>query len=92
MNLTKHRVLVTGGSSGIGLEIAAEFVKRGNNVAICGRDLDKLKFAQTNIGAQAAIQCDLAEEFSVPTLVAETKKATWRALDSRKQCGRSVQL
>lgn len=75
MNLSRHNILVTGGGSGIGLEIAREFVRRGNNVAICGRNLEKLKHAQTNIGAQAAIRCDLAEPYSIPQLVADTKRS-----------------
>ncbi|MDH3492913.1 MAG: SDR family NAD(P)-dependent oxidoreductase, partial [Acidobacteriota bacterium] len=75
MNLSKHKVLVTGGGSGIGLEIAREFVTRGNQVAICGRDSKKLKLAQSSIGAQAAIRCDLAEPYAIPKLVADTSRS-----------------
>lgn len=75
MKLTRNRVLVTGGGSGIGLEIAREFVKRGNDVAICGRNINKLRLSQSSIGAQAAIRCDLAEEYAIPELVAEATKS-----------------
>ena len=75
MNLSKHKVLVTGGGSGIGLEIAREFVKRGNRVALCGRNLAKLKLSQSSIGADAVFRCDLAEEYAIPKLVAETNKS-----------------
>ena len=75
MKLSKHKVLVTGGGSGIGLEIAREFVRRGNSVAIAGRNIEKLRIAQSTIAAQAAIRCDLSEKYSVPKLVAETKKS-----------------
>jgi len=75
MNLSKHKVLVTGGGSGIGLEIAREFVRRGNQVAICGRNLSTLKLSQSVIGAQSAIRCDLAEPYAIPKLVADAKRS-----------------
>eukprot|EP01038_Epipyxis_sp_PR26KG_P007969 gene7969-10809_t len=40
----KH-ILVTGGSSGIGLEIAKEYLKRGAHVTIAARDVKKLQYA-----------------------------------------------
>lgn len=41
----KH-VLVTGGSSGIGLELAKQYLQRGANVSIVARNKDKLKQAK----------------------------------------------
>ena len=38
MKLTDVRALVTGGSSGIGFEIAKQLKERGAEVVICGRD------------------------------------------------------
>lgn len=37
MDLSKQRVLVTGGTRGIGLELARSFLRRGSSVAVCGR-------------------------------------------------------
>ena len=43
----KHKkVLVTGSSYGIGLEIAKDFSKAGSVIALNGRDKSKLKKAQ----------------------------------------------
>ncbi|MBX2843807.1 MAG: SDR family NAD(P)-dependent oxidoreductase [Flammeovirgaceae bacterium] len=36
MNLSGNTILITGGSSGIGLEMAKEFLKRNNKVIITG--------------------------------------------------------
>jgi 3-dehydrosphinganine reductase len=44
----KH-VLVTGGSSGIGLEVAREYLKKGANVSIMARDKKKLDAAKADL-------------------------------------------
>jgi short-subunit dehydrogenase len=42
-------VLVTGGSRGLGLELAREFGRRGARVAICARDADTLAAARADL-------------------------------------------
>jgi uncharacterized oxidoreductase len=42
MNPSGRTVLVTGGTSGIGLGIAEAFYKRRSSVIVCGRDMSKL--------------------------------------------------
>lgn len=51
----KH-VLVTGGSSGIGLEVAREYIRKGANVSIMARDKKKLDIAKADLiaGSKAA--------------------------------------
>ncbi|MDP9080218.1 MAG: SDR family NAD(P)-dependent oxidoreductase [Bacteroidota bacterium] len=43
MNTTGNTILITGGTSGIGLAFAEEFIKEGNKVIITGRRADRLK-------------------------------------------------
>jgi NAD(P)-dependent dehydrogenase (short-subunit alcohol dehydrogenase family) len=42
-------VVITGGSSGIGLNTADKFLKLGANVSICGRKIQKLKEAKNQL-------------------------------------------
>lgn len=50
-----RRVLVTGGSSGIGLETARAFLDGGaDEVIICGRDADRLQAARAALGERVA--------------------------------------
>ncbi|WP_088242436.1 SDR family oxidoreductase [Calothrix rhizosoleniae] len=71
MKLSGHKVLITGGNGGIGLELAREFVTRGNQVAICGRDTQKLAQAKTLLGDVKTVQSDLAIASQIPLLVRE---------------------
>ena len=50
--LTGKRILITGGSSGIGLAIAKKCVECGADVLITGRNKDKLDAAVNEIGKQ----------------------------------------
>ena len=45
LNLKNKIAVITGGSKGIGFATALMLVKKGANVAICGRDFNKLKEA-----------------------------------------------
>ena len=51
MNTTNKTILVTGGGSGIGFQIAKLFSQKGNKVIITGRDEERLK------KAAAALRC-----------------------------------
>ena len=49
MMLKNKTIIITGGSSGMGLGMAKQFVKEGANVVITGRDLDRLANAKQEI-------------------------------------------
>ncbi|MBE9008553.1 SDR family NAD(P)-dependent oxidoreductase [Fortiea sp. LEGE XX443] len=73
MKLSKQTVLVTGGSAGIGFELARKFKQHNNRVIICGRNAEQLLKAAQEIGDIETIQCDLAQEADIYALV-ETLK------------------
>ncbi|MBL4642464.1 MAG: SDR family NAD(P)-dependent oxidoreductase [Flavobacteriaceae bacterium] len=60
MYLSNNKILITGGSSGIGLELAIQLLKRNNNVLICGRNLQRLQAAKQQNPRLEIFQCDLA--------------------------------
>ena len=68
MDLKSAKVLVTGGSSGIGLATAKRLVAAGAKVAICGRNGERLRAAAKSAGA-AAIEADVSREADVARLV-----------------------
>ena len=74
MDLSKAKALVTGGSSGIGLETARQLRLRGAQVAICGRDRQKLERAAGEIGA-LAIHADVSIETDVTRMVGAVVEA-----------------
>lgn len=64
MDFRGKTALVTGGASGIGLELSRRFVSSGAKVVICGRRKDALDEAKALVPELATIQCDLSEEGS----------------------------
>jgi 3-oxoacyl-[acyl-carrier protein] reductase len=69
MDLKTAKVLVTGGSSGIGYSTAQLLRDRGAEVAICGRKADALDEASSELGA-LGIVCDVSKEDEVIRMVA----------------------
>lgn len=70
-DLSGKRVLVTGGGSGAGANLAAGFAAAGAEVVICGRrmaPLDAIAATHANI---TALSCDVTDEASVDALFAK---------------------
>ncbi len=61
MKISNRTVLVTGGSSGIGLGIAEEFSRAGSRVIVCGRDRTKLSAVEKKLTGGTVIQCDVGD-------------------------------
>ena len=51
MDVKNSKILITGGSSGIGKETARHFIQKGAKVVITGRDENKLNRVAQEIGA-----------------------------------------
>jgi uncharacterized oxidoreductase len=59
MNTSNNTILITGGTSGIGLAFAEEFLRFGNKVIICGRRKDRLKHIKENHPEIITHECDI---------------------------------
>ncbi len=70
MDLRKAKVLVTGGSSGIGYATAQLLRDRGAAVAICGRNAEAVESAANELGA-LGIVADVSVESDVRRMVAK---------------------
>ncbi|MRI01904.1 SDR family NAD(P)-dependent oxidoreductase [Kriegella sp. EG-1] len=62
MLLQDKTILITGGSSGIGLELARRLSEKNNKVIICSRSLDKLQRAKMEIASLEIFQCDISKK------------------------------
>jgi uncharacterized oxidoreductase len=66
MRTSGHLALVTGGGSGIGLEIARALVGAGNTVVIAGRSPDRLAAAAEQVPGVHAVRLDIADTAGLP--------------------------
>jgi uncharacterized oxidoreductase len=64
MRVSGNTVLITGGGSGIGLALAEEFGRRGNEVILCGRRLERLRAARERVPQAHIRVCDLSRASS----------------------------
>jgi uncharacterized oxidoreductase len=62
MQTTRNTILITGGSTGIGLAMAEAFIKTGNDVLICGRRESKLLEAKQKFPQLHTRVCDIAKK------------------------------
>lgn len=68
MKLTARTVLITGGTSGIGLELAGQLLERGNVVVVTGRKKEALAAAQQRFPALHAIRSDVSDPDAIRLL------------------------
>lgn len=62
MELSNQTIFITGGSSGIGLELGKRFIEKNNKVIICGRSAEKLEAVKKQYPQLETVQCDLSDE------------------------------
>jgi uncharacterized oxidoreductase len=68
MKTTNNTVLITGGSAGIGFEIAKLLTEQGNHVIITGRNEERLKEAAAQLQNVTAIPSDVSKDEDVQRL------------------------
>ncbi len=80
--LTGKRTLITGGTTGIGLETARQFLAEGAHVTITGSNKDNLAAAQRELGGKViAIYSDAGQVGAQAELAAQLR-AHWTHLDA----------
>jgi uncharacterized oxidoreductase len=68
MKLSGNTILITGGSSGIGLELAKKLEALGNQILITGRDAKKLEAAKKLLPKVRAYQSDVSDAAAIEAL------------------------
>ncbi|MDK9362906.1 SDR family oxidoreductase [Lelliottia wanjuensis] len=79
--LTGKYTLITGGTSGIGLATAQEFIAEGAHVAVTGRNPETLAEAQRVLGDNAWVIAADAGDISAQQQLADILASRWPRLD-----------
>jgi len=68
VELNNKTILITGGTSGIGLELARQLLQRGNTVIVTGRDRQKLDATSHSLPGIHAFQSDVSDPEAIVAL------------------------
>ena len=79
--LAAKRALITGGTSGIGLETARQFLREGARVMITGNNPRNLEAARAELGPEVVVLASDASNVAAQQLVADKVRETFGALD-----------
>jgi uncharacterized oxidoreductase len=69
MKLTGNTILITGGSSGIGLALAKAFYDLGNTIIVAARNIEKLNALKAQLTGGNIIECDITRQADIDKLV-----------------------
>jgi len=73
MDLNTAKIIITGGSTGIGYETARQLISKGAKVVICSRNKSEIEKAAQEIGA-IGLQADISKEDEVKALFKEASE------------------
>ncbi|NNF98121.1 MAG: SDR family NAD(P)-dependent oxidoreductase [Desulfobacteraceae bacterium] len=62
LHLKDNTILITGGASGIGLELTKTLFRMGNTMIICGRSEEKLQQVKRELPQVHILQCDISDQ------------------------------
>src|SRR6185312_840014 len=79
--LKGKRALITGGTSGIGLEVARQFLSEGAQVAITGKSPATLEAARKEFGDQVQVIASDAGDVAAQRALAKAVSKSFGALD-----------
>lgn len=68
MRLSGRTILITGGSSGIGLELARRLIEKGNTVIVTGRNEESLEKARLSLPGLETLRSDVAKPAAISAL------------------------
>lgn len=71
MQLRQRTILITGGTDGIGFELARQLIERGNTVIVTGRDPQRLADACRRLPRAHGIASDVADAAAIEALHAD---------------------
>lgn len=71
MNLRNRTILITGGTSGIGEELARQLLARGNKVIITGRDAQRIDDTRARLPGLHGVVSDATDASAIAALHAE---------------------
>src|SRR5258708_36452304 len=79
VDVREKRVVVAGGSRGIGRSIALAFAEAGAHISICARGAQALQATRAELAAHGVVAhaatCDLADESSIARYIAQAAAA-----------------
>ena len=79
MRIVGNTILITGGTSGIGFELAKRFLSLDNTVIVTGRSQPKLDVTRQRLPGVHVIQSDVSEVMAIARLYATRSQASFPA-------------